>query len=111
MYPSVDIKHGLLAAVVPLQTEKPVVMWLGRAAQAWLLHEIERHDAALSTRLHKGTQSRRPYTVYVSPQSLRITSVDSELSVLLRDVILPTMQNLILAGNELKIVAGSAQIE
>lgn len=64
---------------------------LGRAAQAWFLAEVERHDPTLAEQLHQGA-NLRPYTLGLrwGPEPfLRVTSVAPALSAFLLDRWLP----------------------
>ncbi len=98
---------SLLAAVVHVSAERDLPLWLGRAAQAWLLSAVRSADPDVADRLHRG-QSRRPYTVS-GPRGdtpwLRITSVDGDLSVVLLDRILPTLQQFTLADIALTVTS------
>src|SRR5579859_6242971 len=125
---------ALLAAVIHLKPSRPLPMWLGRAAQAWLLDSVRRADPALARALHGDPgsaqgQDRRPYTISVqsthspthndnAPQDdssdpdqpwLRITSYTPNLTALLEQALLPRLSNLhdpiTLAGIEIEIVS------
>ena len=103
----------LLAVVLHVQAEQPQTLprWLGRAAQAWLLGEVQRVDPALADRLHGG-QVRRPYTIS-GPRGdppdrwLRITSLSADLTAILSERILPQLNqgdtSLHLAGAEIRV--------
>ena len=73
----------------PEQGRKPA--HLGRAAQAWFLAEVGRHDPTLAGQLHQGA-GVRPFTLGVcwEPKPfLRVTSVAPALSAFLLDRWLP----------------------
>src|SRR5215471_11699847 len=98
----------LLAAVIEITAEQERLPWLGRAAQAWLLGKVRDADPALAAVLHQG-QGRRPYTISILRGNegnccLRVTSVSRELSNMLRQSVLPGLEQTIrLANIDLKI--------